>query len=260
MPTHEIATREAWLEARRALLEEEKALTRARDAVNARRLALPWVKVEKTYAFDGPNGPVTLDELFDGRSQLIVYHFMLAPDAEGVCVGCSFLCDHVDGPRQHLEQHDVSFVAVARARFEEIEAVRRRMGWQFRWVSSYASDFNYDFGVSFTPEQMAGAPAQYNFRPIVPPIEDLSGVSTFYRDADGQIFHTYSRYARGGEDVLGAYGWLDITPLGRNETGPRGNLSDWVRPHDSYGVAGQVRPTGQFIPDTAAPCPACGAS
>ena len=255
MPTPEIVTRDAWLDARRALLEEEKALTRAKDAVNARRLALPWVKLEKRYTFEGPAGPVRLADLFDGRSQLIVYHFMLAPDADGVCTGCSFLCDHVDGARQHFEHHDVSFVAVARARFAELEAVRQRMGWRFRWVSSCGSDFNYDFGVSYTPEQMAGAPAQYNFAPITPPIEDLSGVSVFYRDQDGQIFHTYSQYARGGEEVLGAYTWLDMTPLGRNET-LRGNLTDWVRPHDSYDKPGHIRPTGQFIPDG---CPACAA-
>jgi predicted dithiol-disulfide oxidoreductase (DUF899 family) len=255
MPTPEIVNRDAWLDARRALLEDEKALTRAKDAVNARRLTMPWVKVDKTYTFEGPDGPVTLAELFEHRSQLIVYHFMLAPNADGVCTGCAFLCDHVDGPRQHFEQHDVSFVAVARARFAELEAVRRRMGWQFRWVSSYASDFNYDFGVSYTPEQMAGAPAQYNFAPITPPIEDLSGVSVFYRDHDGQIFHTYSQYARGGEEVLGAYVWLDMTPLGRNET-QRGNLTDWVRPHDSYGKPGHIRPTGQFIPDGCAACAA----
>jgi len=260
MHTHEITTRDAWLEARKALLAEEKALTRARDAVNAKRLALPWVQVEKSYTFEGADGPVTLAELFGERSQLIVYHFMLAPSADGICVGCAFLCDHVDGARQHLEQHDVSLIVVARAPFAEIEAVRRRMGWQFRWVSSHQSDFNYDFNVSYTPEQMAGAPANYNFAAIAPPIEDLSGVSVFYRDAEGGIFHTYSQYGRGGEEVIGAYAWLDIAPLGRNETGPRHNLTDWVRLNDSYGVSGHIRETGQFIPAApASSCPACAA-
>lgn len=256
MQTHEIVTRDAWLDARRALLEEEKALTRAKDAVNAKRLAMPWVKVEKAYTFEGPDGPVTLADLFDGRSQLVVYHFMLPPDAEAVCTGCSFACDHVDSARQHFEHNDLSFAAVARATYPEIAAMKHRMGWGFTWVSANKSDFSHDFGASFTPEQMSGeAPAQYNFAPITPPIADLPGVNVFYKDADGQIFHTYGRFGRGGEETLGAYAWLDIAPLGRNEEG-RGNLTDWVRPHDMYGVKGEMRPSGQFIPDA---CPSCAA-
>ncbi len=247
MPTHPVVPREAWLEARRALLAEEKALTRAKDAVNRRRLALPWVRVEKDYVFEDASGAVSLSDLFENRSQLLIYHFMFGPDWSEGCSGCSFLCDHVDSARQHFEHHDVSFTAVARAPFAQIEAFRRRMGWRFRWVSAFASDFNADFEVSFTPAQMA-AGAPYNFARTKPDSDELSGVSAFYRDEAGSIFHTYSQYARGGEEVIGTYGWLDVAPLGRNETGPSHDLSDWVRHHDRYTAPSEV---------TA--CPACAA-
>lgn len=214
MQTHEITTREAWLDARKALLQEEKALTRARDALAEKRRALPWVRVDKDYTFEGPNGPVRLADLFAGKRQLIVYHFMFGPDWEEGCLGCSFLSDHVDPILPHLEQKDVAYVAVSRAPFAKLDAFRRRMGWRFRWVSSAGSDFNFDFHVSFTPEEMAGGEAEYNFRKTSPGIDELTGTSVFFKDDDGQIFHTYSQYARGGEGFLTTYALLDLTPLG----------------------------------------------
>jgi predicted dithiol-disulfide oxidoreductase (DUF899 family) len=247
MPDPQIASREAWLEARTALLAEEKALTRARDALAEKRRALPWVKVEKDYRFETPDGAVSLSDLFGAKRQLIVYHFMFNPASEQGCTGCSFLSDHLDGIVPHLQQKDVAFVAVSRAPIAKLEAFRRRMGWSFRWVSSGGGDFNYDFGVAFTPEQVAGAPARYNFAPIKPPIEDLPGTSVFIKDATGQIFHTYSQYARGGEDVLATYALLDMTPLGRQERDEDGNLGDWVKLHDQY----EARDAG---------CPACAAA
>jgi predicted dithiol-disulfide oxidoreductase (DUF899 family) len=243
MLDHPTVSRETWLEARRALLAEEKALTRARDALAEKRRSLPWVKVDKAYSFEGPDGPVSLSDLFRGKRQLIVYHFMFAPDWEAGCTGCSFLSDHVDAIVPHLEQKDVAYVAISRAPVGKIEAFKRRMGWSFRWVSSAASDFNYDFNASFTPEQVAGAPATYNFVPAQPSIEDLPGVSVFIKGDDGQVFHTYSQYGRGGEDLLATYRLLDMLPLGRQE-GPQGNLGGWVKLHDLY----EAQP---------AACPAC---
>ena len=257
MGPHRIATREEWLAERKALLAKEKALTRARDALAAERRALPWVRVEKDYAFDGPDGPVSLADLFDGRSQLVVYHFMFGPDWQEGCVGCSFLADHVDGARQHFEQNDVSFVAVSRAPFAKIDAFRRRMGWRFRWVSAAGSDFNFDYGVSFTPERKLDGKVFYNFGMIDDPgTDELPGISVFAKDETGAIFHTYSSYARGGEPHLGAYAYLDLVPKGRNEH-VRGNLGDWVRHHDRYGAGGHVDPTGRFQAEPEGECPAC---
>ena len=236
---HKVASRDEWLAARAELLAKEKAFTRQRDALAAERRALPWVKIDKPYSFDGPDGKETLADLFAGRSQLIVKHFMHAPGQANPCVGCSFEVDHVDGIAIHLAHRDVSYVAVARAPLAEIQAVQRRMGWSFKWVSSHGSDFNYDFHVSFTPEQIAKGETVYNYRRGAGSIEDLSGRSVFYKDADGNVFHTYSSFGRGGEDFLGTYRLLDITPKGRDETGPRHNLTDWVRRHDEYDAAPQ---------------------
>jgi predicted dithiol-disulfide oxidoreductase (DUF899 family) len=233
MTDHQIVSRDAWIAARRELLQKEKEFTHLRDTLNAERRALPWVKVEKDYLFDTPSGRQSLGELFDGRSQLVTKHFMFGPDWIDGCVGCSFEMDHIEGALVHLEHHDVSYVVVSRAPLEKIEAFRRRMGWRFRWVSSYGSDFNYDFHVSFTPEQVAGGKAYYNYELRDVGIDELSGRSVFYRDQAGDIFHTYSSYARGGELFLGSYAVLDITPNGRNET-INGNLTDWVRHHDRY--------------------------
>jgi predicted dithiol-disulfide oxidoreductase (DUF899 family) len=231
---HQIVSRDQWIAARRELLIQEKEMTRLRDQLNARRRELPWVKVEKTYVFDGPNGKETLAELFAGRSQLVVRHFMFGPGWDEGCVGCSFLADHLDGAVVHLEHHDVSVVVVSRAPLAEIEAFKRRMGWKFKWVSSHGTDFNYDFNVSFKPEDIAAGKVFYNYTMTERAGEEMPGTSVFYKDADGEVMHTYSSFARGGELMLGTYQFLDITPLGRNEPGPNGNLTDWVRLHDRY--------------------------
>jgi predicted dithiol-disulfide oxidoreductase (DUF899 family) len=233
MTTHEVASRDQWIAANSALLIEEKAWTRERDRLAAKRRALPWVRVEKDYVFQSSSGPVTLAELFDGRSQLIVYHFMFGPDWQQGCVGCSLFCDHVDGARQHFEHNDVSFAAVSRTPVEKLEAYRKRMGWKFRWVSSSGNDFNFDYHVSF-PDGSREAGVFYNFeqRPD-PGTDELSGRSVFFKDDDGVIYHTYSNYGRGGEPFLGVYAFLDIVPKGRNET-KNGNLTDWVHRHDQY--------------------------
>jgi len=250
---HRIVSQKEWLEARKKLLEQEKALTRHRDLVCAERLRLPWVRIEKDYLFDGPDGRLTLSDLFQGRSQLYIKHFMMAPGAHHQCVGCSLEVDHMTDLLPHLENHDVSYVVVARAPIEEIEVVRKRMGWKFLWVSSFGSDFNYDFNVSFRPEDVAAGRAQYNFRQApewARDFLDLSGRSIFYRNEAGEIFHTYSAYARGGEEVLGIYGILDSMPKGRNENGPYRSLTDWARPRDMYGKGGNVEPNGRYHAST----------
>jgi predicted dithiol-disulfide oxidoreductase (DUF899 family) len=233
MQHHNIVSRAEWLVARKQLLQKEKEFTRLRDQLSAERRGLPWVRVEKPYVFDGPNGKQTLADLFDGRSQLVVKHFMFGPDWTDGCVGCSFEVDHIEGALVHLEHHDVSYVVVSRAPLEKIEAFKRRMGWRFKWVSSYGSDFNYDFHVSFTSEEIAKGEAYYNYELRDVGIDEMSGRSVFYREAAGDIFHTYSSYARGGEMFLGSYAVLDIIPKGRDET-INGNLTDWVRHHDRY--------------------------
>ena len=233
MQAHTTVSREEWLKARRELLTKEKALLKAQEALRQETRALPWVKVDKTYVFEGPNGKETLSDLFAGRSQLIVKHFMLGPDWQEGCVGCSFGADHM-GNLVHLEHHDVTVVVVSRAPLAEIEAYRKRMGWGFTWVSSYGSDFNYDYHVSFTAEEMAEGKVYYNYRMTDSGIDELPGLSVFYKDAAGQVFHTYSSYARGAEDLITTYMVLDLTPKGRNETGPHHNLMDWVRRHDEY--------------------------
>ena len=228
-----IVSREEWLAARRALLAKEKEATRLRDRVNAERLALPWVKVEKNYVFDTPQGKKTLAELFDGRSQLIVYHFMFGPDWAAGCPGCSFLADHIDGALPHLEHHDVTMIAVSRAPLPKIAAYKRRMGWRFPWVSAFGNDFNYDYHVSFTRDALASGKVFYNFNETEPGDggnDELPGLSAFYRDAAGDIFHTYSSYARGPEELIGTLMILDRTPKGRNEA----TIMDFVRRHDEY--------------------------
>jgi predicted dithiol-disulfide oxidoreductase (DUF899 family) len=229
---NQIVSREDWLEARRALLLKEKEATHLRDKVNAERMALPWVKVEKDYAFDTPEGKRSLSELFDGRSQLIVYHFMLGPDWEAGCPGCSFLCDHVDGALPHLNNHDVTWVAVSRAPVSKIEAYKTRMGWKFPWVSSSTSDFNFDYHVSFTPEDLARDKVEYNFTSIPPENanDELPGLSAFYKNDKGEIFHTYSSYARGPEELIGTLMILDRAPKGRNED----STMSFLKRHDEY--------------------------
>lgn len=240
MTDHEIVSQAEWIEARRALLAEEKAWTRERDRLSAKRRALPWVRVDKDYVFEGPDGPLSLAELFDGRSQLIVYHFMFGPDWDEGCPGCSLLADQVDGARIHFEHNDVSWVAVSRGPIDRLEAYRRRMGWTFRWVSSGVNDFNLDYHVSF-PKGAREWGVFYNFEDQADPeIDELPGASVFRLDADGTIYHTYSTYGRGGEMFLPVYGWLDIVPKGRNERRD-GDLNDWVRRHDRYPDDGRTR-------------------
>ena len=229
---HPVVDREEWLKARKALLLKEKEETHLRDAVRAARQALPWVRVEKDYHFDTPNGRKSLAGLFDGRSQLMVYHFMLAPGWKAGCTGCSFLSDHIDGALPHLNNRDVTWTAVSRAPLNEIAAYKTRMGWKFPWVSSFGEDFNYDYHVSFTKEQLAQGSVEYNFRqtPSEQANDELHGLSAFFKNRKGEVFHTYSSYARGAEDIMSTLMILDRAPLGRNETG---TLS-FVRRHDEY--------------------------
>jgi predicted dithiol-disulfide oxidoreductase (DUF899 family) len=234
MQAPKIVSREEWLDARKVLLREEKEFTRLRDRLSAARRALPWVKVEKTYVFDTPDGRRTLADLFAGRSQLVIQHFMLGLGWKEGCVGCSFGADHIDGALVHLEHHDVSFAAVSRAPLAEIEAYKKRMGWRFTWVSSHGSDFNFDYGVSFRESDLAKGRVFYNYTMTEAGIAELPGLSVFVKGDSGDIFHTYSSYARGTEELLTTYMLLDMTPKGRNETGPHHNLMDWVRRHDEY--------------------------
>jgi predicted dithiol-disulfide oxidoreductase (DUF899 family) len=243
-----VVDREEWIEKRRALIAEEKSVMHSLDQLGARRRALPWLLVEKDYVFASPEGPVTLAELFEGRSQLFVKHFMLAPGQRHLCVGCSLEADHVNGLLPHLEHNDIAYAAIARAPIDEIEAVRRRMQWEFRWVSAYGSSFNYDFGVSFTPEELAAGRAFYNFRHSNPGLEDMSGNSVFFKDDAGRVYLTYSAFGRAGEDFLGIYRYLDVMPKGRNENGPHHSLTDWARPHDMYGRGGEVEANGRYRP------------
>jgi predicted dithiol-disulfide oxidoreductase (DUF899 family) len=254
-----IVLRAEWLAARKELLIQEKQLTRQRDEIDRQRRALPWVKVEKTYIFEGTNGQQSLADLFENRSQLIVSHFMFGPGWKEGCVGCSFRSDHVDGALTHLQHHDVSLVTISRAPLLEIEAFKMRMGWSFRWVSSFNTDFNYDYRVSFAKEEAATGKVHYNYDQRDFVSEEGSGLSVFYKDESGDVFHTYSTFGRGDEMVDTTYMYLDLTPKGRNETGPHYNLGDWVRHHDRYDDAGVVDAGGRFIAaqDTDSSCK-CG--
>jgi predicted dithiol-disulfide oxidoreductase (DUF899 family) len=228
-----VVSREEWLAARKKLLAKEKRLTRERDAIAAERRQLPWVKVEKNYVFDSPSGKKTLADLFEGRSQLIVYHFMFGPEWKEGCPSCSFNMDHTDGALVHLGQRDVSFAAVSRAPLSKIGPFKKRMGWTFSWVSSYGTDFNYDYQASFAPEQIAKGKVEYNFDLVEFPSAEAPGISVFYKDKDGNIFHTYSAYARGSENTINTYNYLDLAPKGRDEDGLPFTMS-WVRHHDRY--------------------------
>jgi predicted dithiol-disulfide oxidoreductase (DUF899 family) len=247
MPKNDVVAYEEWTAARKRLLQHEKQLTRLRDELSAERRALPWVEVTRRYEFTGPDGRETLADLFGGRSQLIVKHFMFGPGWGEGCVGCSFHADHIDGANLHLAHHDVTLLAVSRAPLPEIEAFRQRMGWRFKWVSSYGSDFNHDFHVSFTPGEAAAGEVYYNYDLRKFQCDEMSGISVFVRDDDGRVFHTYSSYARGNEILLGAYHYLDMVPKGRDETGPNHNLTDWVRHHDRYDDRGHVAGTGRYV-------------
>jgi predicted dithiol-disulfide oxidoreductase (DUF899 family) len=222
-----------WLVARKDLLSREKELTRLRDEVSRHRRELPGVKVDREYVFDGPNGQETLAELFDDRSQLIVYHFMFGPDWKEGCKSCSYLADHFDGANWHLPHRDVSFVAISRAPLPKLEAYKKRMGWQFKWLSSHGNDFNFDYHVSATDEEQAKGKMHYNYQTQKWVNEEMPGLSVFHKDEDGDVFHTYSAYARGLDILVGAYNFLDLVPKGRDED-HFGFTMEWVRRHDQY--------------------------
>jgi len=233
MTTHMTVSRDKWLEARRDLLAAEKDLSRRGDQVAQLRRQMPWVKVEKDYVFEGPDGHQRLAELFDGRHQLLMQHFMLAPGAQEGCKSCSYMADHTDGMVPHLEQRDTTFVAISRAPYEEIVRFKRRMGWKFKWLSSNGSSFNYDFRVSFTPDEAAKGSQAYNYGSSPYGKEELPGISAFFKDDNGDVFHTYSTYGRGVDVMMGTYRMLDLTPKGRDEIGDAVRMG-WVRHHDRY--------------------------
>jgi len=228
-----VVSRADWLAERLRLLEEEKAFTRQRDALSARRRALPWVRVEKAYVFETPAGALSLSEIFTGRDQLIVYHFMFGPDWELPCKSCSFWADNFNLIPDHLAQRDTAFVAISRAPLARLDAFKTRMGWSFPWYSSGDGDFNHDFGVSFRRAEVEAGTATYNYRPTTTRMSDLVGISVFARDAAGGVFHTYSTYGRGVDMLNGAYHYLDLTPKGRDEAGLEFSQS-WVRHRDRY--------------------------
>lgn len=230
-----------WVEARKQFLGKEKEFTRQRDELSRQRRELPWERVEKRYEFEGPQGKLTLGELFGKRSQLAVYHFMLGPGWSEGCKSCSYLADHFDGMTIHLANRDVTFAVISHAPIAEIEAFKKRMGWRFQWVSSFGSDFNYDYHVSFTPEQMNDSNMEYNYAKTKPGIEELPGASVFAKDADGNVFHTYSTYARGLDILVGTYNFLDLVPKGRDEEGLAHTMA-WVRHHDKYAEGYSVDP------------------
>ena len=230
---HRVVSHKAWIEARRKFLAKEKKFTRLRDELARQRRALPWERVDKEYVFDGPKGRETLPELFNGRSQLVVYHFMFAPDWDEGCKHCSFWADNFNGLGIHLNHRDVSFVAISRAPLEKLEAFKKRMGWSFKWVSSGQNDFNYDYQASFTHQEVESGAAFYNYSKLDVGVSDREGVSVFYRDPSGAVFHTYSSYARGIDMLNTAYHYLDLAPKGRDEDGLEFTQS-WVRYHDKY--------------------------
>jgi predicted dithiol-disulfide oxidoreductase (DUF899 family) len=221
-----------WLEARKAHLVKEKALTRQRDELLRERRELPWRKVTKEYIFDGPDGKQRLADLFEDKSQLIVYHFMFGPEWEQGCPSCSMVADTMDANLVHVTQRDVAFAVISRAPISKIEMFKRRMGWRFSWVSSFGNDFNRDFAVSFTTDELAGEKI-YNFGTSSFPADEAPGLSTFYKDEEGNVFHTYSSYGRGLEPLLGVYSLLDMAPKGRDEDGLPYPMA-WVRHHDCY--------------------------
>ncbi|WP_198087782.1 thioredoxin family protein [Variovorax sp. E3] len=238
---HPVVSGDRWLAQRKTLLAREKELMRLHDQVARERRALPWERIEKNYVFDTPDGKRTLAELFEGRRQLLVQHFMLGPDWAQGCPSCSYMADHTDGMNVHLAQRDITFVAISRASLAEIARFRERMGWQFKWVSSSGSDFNYDFHVSFTPEEQATGQVAYNYGKLPFPMEEAPGVSVFYKDDAGDVFHTYSTFGRGVEVMMGAYSLMDLTPQGRNERDVP-NKMEWVRHHDRYEPAPAAKP------------------
>ena len=233
MEKHRVVSHEEWLDARKDFLAEEKEFTRARDRLSAKRRALPWERVENSYVFEGSDGKQTLSDVFSGKSQLIAYHFMFDTDWDEGCKSCSFWADNFNGIDVHLAHRDVSFVAISRAPFAKLQSYRKRMGWSFKWLSSYGSDFNHDYFVSFTPEEMAAGTGLYNYTRGKPPVSEMVGISVFAKDEKSEIFHTYSAYSRGVDMMNGAYHYLDLTPKGRDEDALAFTQA-WVRRHDEY--------------------------
>src|SRR5215469_10635380 len=229
---HKVVSEKQWLAARKKLLLEEKKFTKLRDKLNQKRRDLPWVKVEKDYVFEGPDGKETLSELFDGKNQLIIYHFMFGPGWGDGCPHCSFWVDHYDGTLAHLPHRDTTLILVSRAPLKEIEPFKKRMGWRIKWVSSAGNDFNFDHHVSFTPEELRNGTAVYNYRKLTMDIDEREGVSAFYKDAKRDIYHTYSSYERGIDLLNTTYHFLDLTAKGRDENPER--TQDWVQYHDCY--------------------------
>jgi predicted dithiol-disulfide oxidoreductase (DUF899 family) len=255
---HPVVSDTEWTEARLRLLAREKELTKLQDQVASERRALPWRRVAKEYVFDTPEGPRTLAQLFAGRRQLIVQHFMFGPGWEQGCPSCSYMADHTDGMNIHLAHRDISFVAVSRAPLADLLRFRERMGWKFDWVSSYGSDFNFDFGVSFTQQELASGEVAYNYRKGFFPAEEAPGLSVFCRDDAGTVFHTYSTFGRGVEVMMGAYRLMDLTPQGRNERDVFYKM-EWVRHHDRYEPGQRFEPAPEKLAPPAAACPHCEA-
>jgi predicted dithiol-disulfide oxidoreductase (DUF899 family) len=233
MTTHEVVSKGEWVEARKRLLAKEKEFTRMRDQLSAERRALPWMRIDKDYTFDGPNGKETLAQLFGDRSQLVVYHFMFAPEWDVGCKNCSFWADNFNGITAHLRQRDVAFAAISRAPLAKLQAFAQRLGWTFKWVSSQGTDFNYDFEVSFQPDALARGDATYNFAKLLNANSDMPGISVFAKDESGAIFRTYSTYGRGLDMMNTAYHYLDLVPKGRDEAGLPHTMA-WVKLRDLY--------------------------
>lgn len=255
---HPVVSGIAWTEARKHLLAREKELTKLHDQVASERRALPWRRVDKDYVFDTPEGPRTLAQLFAGRRQLMVQHFMFGPGWEQGCPSCSYMADHTDGMNIHLAHRDITFVAVSRAPLADILRFRERMGWRFDWVSSHGSDFNFDFRVSFTQEELAGGEVDYNYRKGFFPAEEAPGISVFCKDDAGEVFHTYSTFGRGVEVMMGAYMLMDLTPQGRNERDVFYKM-EWVRHHDRYEPGQRHEPAPEAKAPPVAACPHCEA-
>ncbi|MDZ4286496.1 MAG: thioredoxin family protein [Prosthecobacter sp.] len=255
---HKIVPQEEWIATRKGLLKREKEATRLLDQLSAERRQLPWVKIEKDYVFDGPSGKVTLENLFAGRNQLVIYHFMFAPDWQEGCPSCSFVSDHFDGTLPHLAARAVTLVAVSRAPLAKLEAFKKRMGWHFNWVSSFGGDFNADFHVSFTQEEKVEGKVNYNYTMQEFPSSEGPGLSVFYKDANGDVFHTYSTYGRGLEQLLGTYRILDLAPKGRDEDDLDFSMA-WVRYHDRYDTNEFADADKPYWPETVSPSSAaCG--
>jgi predicted dithiol-disulfide oxidoreductase (DUF899 family) len=249
---HKIVSQKEWISARKELLKIEKECTRLSDQLSAERRKLPWVKIEKKYVFDAPGGKLTLADLFAGRNQLVIQHFMFGPDWQEGCPSCSFMADHTDGTLPHLAARDVTMVAVSRAPMAKIATFKKRMGWHFQWVSSYGSDFNHDFHVTFTEEELASGKVNYNFTMQEFPSEEAPGISVFYKDASGDVFHTYSTYGRGVDVLMGTYRVLDLVPKGRDEDRLSFSM-EWVRHHDKYGTNEFADADKPYWPETASP-------